>query len=181
LTPSIQIDQLTKEGPISTAEGGRHTTYPTASSTYLSIGRPRKAQHGGALRKILVEKLSDPLMGPVQCLGSYIYTTDVKRNELNSHFLLLGVIALFKDISSCSKSRWIEPLSKKETKNKTSEAGIDLSFTAHSTRSAAASQAVAQGVTIGPILPAGDWAAESTLTNSHPHKNILIYRSRGLF
>jgi hypothetical protein len=93
----------------------------------------------------------------------------------------LGVIALFKDISSCSKSRWIEPLSKKETKNKTSEAGIDLSFTVHSTRSAATSQAVAQGVTIGPILPAGDWAAESTLTNSHPHTNIRIYRSRGLF
>ena len=151
------------------------------SGVCLSLGRPRKAQHSGALRTILVDKLSDPLLYPVQCLGSYIYTTDVKRNELNSHFLLLGVIALFKDISSCSKSRWIEPLSKKETKNKTSEAGIDLSFTAHSTRSAAASQAIAQGVTIGPILPAGDWAAESTLTNSHPHKNILIYRSRGLF
>ncbi len=44
------------------------------------------------------------------------------------------------------------------------EAGIDASFTVHSTRNAAASQAVAQGVPIGSILAAGDWAAESTFT-----------------
>jgi hypothetical protein len=58
------------------------------SGVSFSLGRPRKAQNGGALRTIVVDKLSDPLIRPVQCLGSYIYLTDVKRNEKNGFFLL---------------------------------------------------------------------------------------------
>jgi site-specific recombinase XerD len=122
----------------------------------FSLGRPRKAQHGGAFRTTVVDKLSDPLICPVQFLGNYIYTTDVKRNEKNGIFLLLGVIAPYNHVSSSSVSRWI--------KSVLLEAGIDASFTVHSTRNAAASQAVAQGVPIGSILAAGDWAAESTFT-----------------
>jgi integrase len=128
----------------------------SSTGVSFSLGRPRKAQHGGALRTIVVDKLSDPLICPVQCLGNYIYTTDVKRNEKNGIFLLLGVIAPYNHVSSSSVSRWI--------KSVLLEAGIDASFTAHSTRSAAASQAVAQGVPIDSILAAGDWAAESTFT-----------------
>jgi hypothetical protein len=60
------------------------------SGVSFSLGRPRKAQNGGALRTIVVDKLSDPLIRPVQCLGSYIYLTDVKRNEKTAFFFFKG-------------------------------------------------------------------------------------------
>jgi integrase len=126
------------------------------SGVSFSLGRPRKAQRIGALRTISVGKLSDPLLCPVQCLGYYIFMTDVNRNENNNVLLLVGAIAPFKHVSSSSISRWI--------KSVLMEAGVESSFSAHSTRGAAASRAVTQGVPIDLVLATGDWAAESTFT-----------------
>ena len=82
--------------------------------------------------------------------------TDTNRNEKNNVFLLVGVFAPFKHVSSSSISRWI--------KSVLLEAGVESSFSAHSTRSAAASWAVTQGIPIDSVLAAGDWAAKSTFT-----------------
>ena len=136
------------------------------SGVSFSLGRPRKAQHGGALQTITVDKLSEPLVCPVQCLGSYIFATDVKRNEKNGLFLLVGVISPFNHVSSSSIGRWIKAV--------LLEAGVESSFTAHSTRSAAASRAVAQGIPIDSVLAAGDWAAESTFTRFYRRSSTPI-------
>jgi hypothetical protein len=93
------------------------------SGVSFSLGRPRKAQHGGALRTIVVDKLSDPLIRPVQCLGSYIYLTDVKRNEKNGLFSpLRGHRSL--------QSRFCQ-LRKSLDQIIAFRAGKDSSFTAH--------------------------------------------------
>ncbi|KAK4013673.1 hypothetical protein OUZ56_026225 [Daphnia magna] len=135
----IEFDSIVKKA--SDAFSGRNISQSLGAE--LHSPTVSETQRGGALRTVLVDKLNDPLICPVQCLGNYIYTTDVKRNEKNGHFLLLGVIATFKHVSASSISHWI--------KSVLLEARVDSSFTTHSTRSEAASHAVAQGVPIDSI------------------------------
>ena len=48
-----------------------------------------------------------------------------------------------------------------------SESGIDLAFTAYSTRGGAVSSAPSKGILVDSILRTGSWASESTFTRSN--------------
>ena len=69
--------------------------------------------------------------------------------------LFIGTIAPYAPVTGNTVGRWI--------KNFLKTAGIDTAvFSAHSTRSAAASLAVARGLSIDAILQAGHWASQTT-------------------
>ncbi len=141
----------------------------TEDGASFSLGRPRKSQHSGALQTIAIKKLGDPLVCPVHCLGTYRALTDVCRNKSNSERLLIGLISPFNNVSASTVSRWIKWVLK--------EAKVEAVFSAHSTRGAAASRAVAQGVPIDSVLRSVNWAAESTFTRFYrravPHSIAL--------
>ena len=58
-------------------------------------------------------------------------------------------------VSSCTIARWLKCFMQ--------EAGIDISFKAHSVRGASCSSAAGAGVTTKDILDAADWSSEDTL------------------
>ncbi len=126
------------------------------SNASFSLGRPRKAQHSGALQTIKISKLEDRLLCPVHCLAIYKYSTDVLRNVDNSDHLLMGLQHPFRPVSSSTVGHWIKWI--------LGRAGVAPSFTAHSTRSAAASCASLSGVSVDSILRLGNWSSESTFS-----------------
>ena len=79
------------------------------------------------------------------------------RNQSNSDHLFIGSVRPHGPVLATTISGWI--------KKQLGEAGIDTSkFTAHSTRGAAGSIAVAAGTPIQAVLSAGGWRAESTFS-----------------
>lgn len=99
---------------------------------HFHLSRPRKTQHKGQLQSFKLRKNQSEAICPVRCMGTYIYKTDVVRNHSNSLNLFVGLIKPHSTASSTSIAHWI--------KTYLSRAGINTSiFSAHSTRSAAAS------------------------------------------
>lgn len=122
---------------------------------YFSLSRPMKAQHSGPLKRIhLRSHRDDALVCPVVCLRNYILRTDSFRSEGDGGNLIMGLIAPHGPVSGSTVGRWIKEL--------LGRAGIDTAFSAHSTRSAAASAAVRAGVSIDKVLRAGHWRRKST-------------------
>lgn len=120
------------------------------------LGKPRKTQHSGPLKRISVASWQrNEITCPVACIKAYIAKTADLRTAGNSAFLFIGSTRPHNPASSSTLGRWI--------KEQLREASVDTAiFSAHSTRSAAASKAVASGVSISTILNKGHWAAEST-------------------
>lgn len=127
------------------------------NSVNFSLCKPRKSQRAGPLRSLTVKKLEDQSIDPVHCLGLYVHATDTLRSEVNEHRLFIGSVKPHKPVTGSTIARWI--------KKQLEEAGVDTStFSAHSTRGAAASKAATLGVPIQSILSAADWASESTFS-----------------
>jgi len=125
----------------------------TDSGASFSLGVLRKGQRSGALQTIQISRLSDRILCPVHCLALYKYTTDVLRTADHGDRLLIGLYRPFKSVSVSTVGHWIKWVLKR--------AGVDPSFTAHSTRSAAASCALSRGVPVDDILRQGNWSSES--------------------
>ncbi|KZS06436.1 Uncharacterized protein APZ42_030117 [Daphnia magna] len=127
------------------------------NSVNFSLCKPRKSQRARPLRSLTVTKLQDPSIDPVPCLGLYVHSTDTLRSGINEHRLLIGSVKPHKPVSGSTVARWI--------KKQLEEASVDTStFSAHSTRGAAASKAATLGVPIQSILSAADWASESNFS-----------------
>jgi site-specific recombinase XerD len=127
------------------------------NSVSFSLCKPRKSQRAGPLRSLTVRKLGDQSIDPVHCLGLYVHSTDTLISGINEHRLLIGSMKPHKAVSGSTVARWI--------KNQLEEAGVDTStFSAHSTRGAAASKAAMLGVPIQSILSAADWTSESNFS-----------------
>jgi len=122
---------------------------------YFSLSRPMKAQHSGPLKRIRLRSHQDEaIICPVVCLRNYISRTDSFRSEDDGGNLIVGLISPHGPVSGSTVGRWIKEL--------LGRAGIDAVFSAHSTRSAAASAAVRAGVSIDKVLRAGHWQRKST-------------------
>lgn len=126
------------------------------SEASFTLGKPRKSQHSGALKRISVAAWHpNEVICPVTCLKAYLTKTKEWRTPSNAGHLFIGSTRPHNPVSSSTISRWI--------KDQLREAGVDTSvYSAHSTRSAAASKAAASGISISSILSKGSWASEST-------------------
>lgn len=94
---------------------------------------------------------------PLTCLQSYIERTSGLRKPHNAKQLLIGSTKPHNPVTSSTVGQWI--------KDQLKEADIDTStFSAHSTRGAAASKAASSGVSIQAILKQGHWSNESTFS-----------------
>jgi len=122
---------------------------------HFSLSRPMKAQHSGPLKRIqLRSHQDDALICPLVCLRNYISRTDSFRSEDDGGNLILGLNAPHGPVTGSTVGRWIKEL--------LGRARIDAVFSAHSTRSAAASAAVRAGVSIDKVLRSGHWLRKST-------------------
>ena len=114
---------------------------------------------------MLLENFADSKVCPVDCLKSYIFFTDYLRTEENKRSLFISLIQPFGPVSGNTVGRWI--------KSFLGQAGVDISqFSAHSTRGAAASKAIASGISMDSILRSGDWSRETTFAK-HYHRALL--------
>ena len=121
----------------------------------FALRKLRKAQRSGALKSFALSKSRNSVLCPVQTLKEFLERTSRYRSPSNEESLLIALIAPHKPVSTNTVSRWIKSFLKR--------AGIDTaSFGAHSTRSAAASQAVDSGTPVESVLRAGNWASEAT-------------------
>ena len=119
----------------------------------FSFSKLKKAQKSGPLQSCVLSRF-DGLCCPVACLESYIAATTDWR-VANSDSLFLSVKQPHTPVGSSTLGRWIKLC--------LSDAGLDPgAFSAHSTRGAAASKAVKQGVPIESVLLSANWSKEST-------------------
>jgi len=123
---------------------------------YFAFSKPTKTQHQGPLKSFAIKSLDDPSIDPVKTLREYYRFTEQFRNEGNSKLLLIGLSKPHKLVGRSTVGHWIKNLLK--------DAGVDASFSAHSTRSAAASKAARAGLPNNSILLAASWREESTFT-----------------
>ena len=122
----------------------------------FALSKPTKTQHQGPLKSFSIKSLDDPSIDPVKTLRDYYRFTEQFRDEGNSKLLLIGLSKPHKPVGRSTVGHWI--------KNLLRDAGVDASFSAHSTRGAAASKAARAGLPINSILLAASWRAESTFT-----------------
>lgn len=133
----------------------------------FTLGRPRKAQHSGPLAQMSIDSWPDNVsICPVHCVELYIARTAAVRSARNSSTLFVCSTRPHGPVSPSTVGRWI--------KDQLGLAGIDTSsFKAHSTRGAAASKAVRDGLPIQTILDHGHWARESTFARFY-HRDTVI-------
>lgn len=113
---------------------------------------------------------------PVRCIHTYLHRTKLWRplvitptcSEPNALFRAL--ISPHKAVSRDTISRWI--------KTSLDEAGIDTSvFKAHSTRGAATSAAIQNGVSLTDVLTTARWSSATTFERYY-HKRISTPQTR---
>lgn len=127
------------------------------NSVCFSLSKLKKSQRAGPLKTIKLNRLKEALLCPVECLEYYIRLTAKWRSAVNSDVVFVSLAKPHRHIKPCTVGRWI--------KQTLADAGIDIStFSAHSTRGAAASKDVKVGAGIDQILKTADWASESTFT-----------------
>ena len=130
----------------------------------FALNRLRKAQKSGSLQSCSFEKLAGELLDPVACLRGYILKTELFRDPYNEGSLFISSVGQHNPVKSVTISGWIKQVLK--------EAGIDINmFSAHSTRGAAASKAVAAGISVDTVLRAGHWASASTFRKFY-HREV---------
>lgn len=136
----------------------------SAFGASFNLGRTTKTQHSGTLRVVRLPRLKDNILCPVDCLGWYVTITGPSRNAANRDELFMSLKPPFRSITSSTIGHWI--------KSVLAESGIDPSFSAHSTRGAAASHALSQGISVDSILKTGDWSSESTFTRFYRRDSL---------
>jgi hypothetical protein len=142
----------------------------------FTLGNPRKTQRSGPLHQIFIHSWpQNPAICPVQSIDTYINKTASLRNEMNRSHLYISSTKPHKPVPSSTIGRWI--------KDQLREAGIDTSiFSAHSTRGAAGSKALANGVLLESILNQVHRARESTFAKFYQRdvnvdRNVVGNRS----
>ena len=132
-----------------------HSIVFESDSAFFSLLTPRKAQHSGPLQRFSLSPNIDPLICPIACLRLYIFSTDLLRSPVNEGHLFLCLIRPYRPASGNTLARWI--------KSFLAKSGVDTHiFSAHSTRGAAASDALRSGAPIDAVLRAGHWSRRST-------------------
>lgn len=106
-------------------------------------------------QKYLYHYIDQPDICPVKSLCHYIEVTKLLRQKDESFdYLFLTFKRPYRRATSQSISRWLKQVMK--------DSGIDTAiFSSHSTRHAASSQALKQGLTVDNILKAVGWSANS--------------------
>ncbi|KAK4016306.1 hypothetical protein OUZ56_031255 [Daphnia magna] len=137
------------------------------SKLSFTLGRQRKAQHSGPLKQFSIDSWpANIAICPVFCVNSYMERTAELRATRNSSFLFISSTKPHSAVSPSTVGRWI--------KDQLGLAGIDTSsFTAHSTRGAAASKAARSGLPIQTILDHGHWARESTFARFYHRETVV--------
>jgi hypothetical protein len=135
---------------------------PTAAS--FSLTRPKKAQHSGPLKSFVLPRFKGKCC-PVECLESYVAISGEWRDP-DSSALFLAIRRPHKPVGSSTLGNWI--------KSCLSDAGLDpSSFSAHSTRGAAASKAVKQGIPVDTVLKTANWSRESTFQKFYHYELVV--------
>ena len=138
-----------------------HITSVSEGAKLVLDGLSKQSRPGRVRPRLLLQRyLEDDLLCPVECLNSYVLTTNQfrsvdSRGLLVPSQLFLGISKPHAPIKACSIARWV--------KNSLSSAGIDTTkFSAHSTRGAAASKALESGATLSEVLQQADWSMART-------------------
>ena len=121
----------------------------------------RKRQRTGVLASFLLPLIEDELICPARCLIEYVSRTAVHRGTNDE--LFFSTVTPFRAVKGNTISNWIKEYLLKS--------GIDASFTAHSTRSAAASCAARLGMSVDQILKTANWSNASTFTRFY-HRDL---------
>ena len=101
------------------------------------------------------QSFKDKQLCPVACIRAYESATSKLRTE-GVQKLFIAVVPPHKPLSSSSIARWI--------KKSLREAGIEETFTAHSTRAASATAAAMSGISTKEIMSRAGWSREDTFT-----------------
>lgn len=131
-----------------------HSLKLTNSFLSFCLTKPRKAQKSGHLQQFRLNRCEDEKVCPVAAVQEYRVRTASSRPG-NGDRLFISLIPPFRPVGGSSVARWIKIL--------LGQAGVDVSaFTAHSTRGAAASKALVNGVSMDSILKTAHWTREAT-------------------
>ena len=118
-------------------------------------------------RKIVFTKYNEnSAICVVKCLNHYLTRTkDLRKGNK----LLISYVKPHQEVGSQTVSRWLCAAIQ--------QAVVEMSFTGHSTRAAATSEAADSGIPLELVLEAADWSSAGTFER-HYHKQTT---SRGKF
>ena len=130
----------------------------------FSFSRLKKAQTSGPLKSCVLPRLKG-LCCPVECLESYLNATKQFRVSNNNSSLFLSIKRPHRPIRPSTLGHWL--------KSCLQDAGLHKdSFSAHSTRGAAASKAILKGVQIESVLQSAHWSSQSTFRKFY-HRDLI--------
>ncbi len=140
-----------------------HSLKFSQTAASFSLTRPKKAQHSGPLKSFVLPRFKGKCC-PVECLECYVAISGEWRDP-DSSALFLSIRRPHKPVGSSTLGNWI--------KSCLSDAGLKpSSFSAHSTRGAAASKAVKQGIPVDTVLKTANWSRESTFQKFY-HRELV--------
>ena len=131
----------------------------------ITLRKPRKVQHAGALKRFNIPSLPErENVCTVKCLERYVPRSMKLRSD-SCKTLFICTTFPHGPASKSTIARWIKCFLK--------EAGIGCNtFKAHSTRSAAASHAWKSGIPIEHVLRMGDWSSVSTFRRFYQRPTV---------
>lgn len=120
----------------------------------ISLGKPRKSQRKGSLKRLKFRRFTDNQLCPVHHMSGYLEKTrSLVARDCNS--LFVSYTRPHNPVGASTIGKWI--------KSTLEKLGVDTTtFAAHSTRGAATSEAFARGTPIEDILAAASWTNAST-------------------
>ena len=143
---SSDLVRLTLQGHAYTPEG---VVLPCRG-----LAKQTKPGNEKSLQPVVIASFEKECWCPVECLRVYERATAGFRHSEATMQLFLAVVPPHLPVTSPTIARWI----KKSLEN----AGLDHSFTAHSTRSAASTAAAMSGISTKEIMERAGWSCEDT-------------------
>ena len=129
---------------------------PQRVSRYLAKGLAKQPRPGNekALQPVVIASFEEELLCPVACLPVYEKATAKFREDEAAMQLFLAVVPPHWPVSSSTIGRWI--------KKSLERTGLEPTFSAHSTRSAASTAAALSGLSTQEVMDRTGWSSLDT-------------------
>lgn len=133
---------------------GRSYTPEGAVLPCKGLAKQTRPGNEKSLQPVTIASFEEELLSPVACLQSYENATMEFRGKEETMQLFLAMVPPHQPVCSSTIARWLKTLLKK--------AGLEPSFSAHSTRSAASTAAALAGVSTQEIMSRAGWSNKDT-------------------
>jgi len=133
---------------------GRSYTPEGVTLPCKGLAKQTRPSNEKSLQPVVIASFEEELLCPVACLRVYEKATVKFREDKAAMQLFLVVVPPHRAVSSSTIARWI--------KKSLERAGLEPTFSAHSTRSAASTAVALSGLSTQEVMDRAGWSSLDT-------------------